>query len=95
MEEIRFDVVFLGTDAIDDEGRCLVSTPEEARLAGIMRKAGNKAVLVADHTKLGAIGHIPFSRLEEFDAWITDTGITPEKERAFSEMTSVHTVTPV
>jgi len=75
LELLSIDVVFLGADAIDEEGRCLASNPEEANLTKAMLRSGRKKILLADHTKLNAEGHFVYGTLQEFDLWITSQGL--------------------
>lgn len=89
LENLSFDTVFLGTDALDAEGRCLVETPEEARLARLMQRAGKKSILVADHTKVGAHGHVTYGRLSDFDTWIVSGEVPKEKMDVYSRMTRI------
>lgn len=89
LETLRFDSVFLGTDAIDEEGRCLVSTPEEARLAQVMLRSGTNPILVADHTKVGADGHVAYGSLTDFDVWITSEQLPDADQYMYSEYVRV------
>jgi len=75
LELLSIDVVFLGADAIDEEGRCLTSSPEEANLTKAMLRSGRKKILLLDHTKLKAEGHFVYGTLQEFDLWITSKGL--------------------
>ena len=95
LEALRFDIVFLGTDAVDDRGNCLVSDPDDARLAEVMVRRGARRILLADHTKVGAQSHVIYGRLTDFDIWYTTPKINPLQLRQFSQMTSVKTVNPV
>jgi DeoR/GlpR family transcriptional regulator of sugar metabolism len=94
LEGLAFDTVFLGTDAIDAKGNCLVSDPDVARLTEIMLRRGTRRILLADHTKVGAKGHFIYARLSDFDAWYTTHGIGPVQLRQFSQETKVKTVNP-
>lgn len=91
LETLRFDKVFLGTDAIDVRGRCLVHTPEESRLAQVMLRTGDVKILVADHTKVGAKGHAVFADLREFDVWITSNGLSSDQREALNHQTRIVT----
>jgi len=75
LELLSIDIAFLGADAIDEEGRCLTSNPEEANLTKAMLRSGRKKVLLVDHTKLKAEGHFVYGTLQEFDLWITSKGL--------------------
>lgn len=75
LENYTFDKVFLGADAIDEKGRCMVSTTEEARLTRFMLDSGRMKILLADHTKTSADGHCAYGSLSDFDIWITTHGL--------------------
>lgn len=77
LERLQFDRVFLGADAVDAEGRCLVHSSVVARTAQMMLKRARIKVLLADHTKCGASAHAAYARLSDFDEWITTPGIAP------------------
>ena len=94
LEGLQFDTVFLGTDAVDARGNCLVSDPDIARLAEIMLRRGARRVLLADHTKVGAKAHVVYGRLADFDIWYTADKINPLQLRQFNQMTTVKVVSP-
>ncbi len=79
LESLLIDTVFLGCDAVDEEGRCMAASPEEASLAKAMLRSGRKKILMADHSKLGARGYIAYSVLKDFDLWITTPGMGTTK----------------
>jgi len=86
LEGFTFDKVFLGADAIDAEGKCMVGSVEEARLTKIMLKSGRKRILLADHTKTEGIGRCAYGSLEDFDLWITTSGLDPDLQSAFASL---------
>jgi DeoR/GlpR family transcriptional regulator of sugar metabolism len=94
LEALQFDVVFLGTDAVDTRGNCLVSDPEVARLAEIMLRRGSRRILLADHTKVGAKAHMVYGCLSDFDVWYTTPKISPLQLRQFGKLTTVKVVHP-
>ena len=94
LEGLQFDRVFLGTDAVDDKGNCLVSDPDIARLTEIMLRRGARRILLADHTKVGASAHAIYGRLSDFDIWYTTSNISPVQLRQFSQQTTVKVVNP-
>jgi len=94
LEALQFDVVFLGTDAVDARGNCLVSSPDDARLAEVMMRRGIRRVLLADHTKVDAKSHVVYARLTDFDVWYTTPKINPLQLRQFNQMTTVKVVHP-
>jgi DeoR/GlpR family transcriptional regulator of sugar metabolism len=94
LEGLEFDTVFLGADAIDAKGNCLVLDPDIARLTEIMLRRGTRRILLADHTKVGAKGHFIYASLSDFDIWYTTLGISPVQLRQFSQNTKVRSVAP-
>lgn len=94
LEGLQFDKVFLGTDAVDAKGNCLVSDPDLARLTEIMLRRGTRRILLADHTKVGASAHAIYGRLSDFDIWYTTSHISPVQLRKFSQQTTVKVVNP-
>ncbi len=89
LERLHFDLVFLGVDAIDSEGRCLVSHQREARLTEIMLKSGGVRILLADHTKVNMDGYVAYGTIHDFDMWITTPGMACEKHDAFEKKTTI------
>jgi DeoR family transcriptional regulator of aga operon/DeoR family fructose operon transcriptional repressor len=94
LEGLQFDRVFLGTDAIDAKGNCLVSDPNIARLTEIMLRRGTRRILLADHTKVGGKAHAVYGRLSDFDIWYTTPSISAADLRNFSQQTTVKVVSP-
>jgi len=94
LEGLQFDSVFLGTDAVDARGNCLVSDPDIARLAEVMLRRGARRILLADHTKVGAKAHVVYGCLTDFDIWYTTPKINPLQLRQFSQQTTVKVVNP-
>jgi len=92
LEGLHFDSVFLGTDAIDADGNCLVADPDNSRLTEVMLRRGTRRILLADHTKVGVNAHAVYARLSGFDVWYTTSGITPMQLRRFSQQTVVKVV---
>ena len=94
LEGLHFDTVFLGADAVDAKGECLVIDPDISRLTEIMLRRGTRRILLADHTKVGARAHAVYARLFDFDVWYTTFGINPVQLRRFSQQTIVKVVKP-
>lgn len=92
LEMLYFDAVFVGADAIDDAGRCLVQAPEVARLTQVMLKRATRRFLLADHSKAGSHSHVTYGSLGDFDMWITTTGMNPKLLSAYRTMTSIKEV---
>jgi DeoR/GlpR family transcriptional regulator of sugar metabolism len=94
LEGLHFDRVFLGADAVDNKGNCLVLDPDTARLTEIMLRRGSRRILLADNTKVGANAHAVYARLSDFDVWYTTPNINPAQLRQFSQQTNVKVVSP-
>ena len=71
LEALSVDLVFLGTDAIDARGRCLVQDQDTARTAQLMQRQGRRRILLADATKIGAPACVAYATLNDFELWIT------------------------
>ena len=89
LDNYTFDKVFIGADAIDQNGRCFVSSTEESRLTELMLRIGRKKILLADHTKVNAESHCVYASLSNFDSWITTTGIDQGLYKTFSDKTEI------
>lgn len=92
LETIDADTVFLGTDAIDSHGRCLVKDQDMARTAQMMLRCARRKILLADNTKAGAVSRVVYGKLSDFDLWITTDGIQPEVLRRFRKQTEIRIV---
>ena len=92
LEGLRFDRVFLGADAIEAKGNCLVSDPDKARATEIMLRRGSQRILLAHHTKVGAHAHVVYARLSDFDTWFTTPSINPAQLRQLGQHTNVKVV---
>ncbi len=94
MEKLTFDIVFLGTDAIDKAGICKVHDPETARLTKIMMSKGKRKILLADHTKLNESAHVAYASISDFDLWITTKGLPVSIKKKFSKLAAIREVRP-
>ncbi len=92
LDTLRVDVVFLGADGIEPDGRCLAATPETARDAQRMRRCGTRAILLADAGKAARRAGVSFGRLSEFDLWITTPGIPAGLLRRWCRQTAIREV---
>ncbi len=89
LERLEFDQAFVGADAIDADGRCLVGDLVVARLTQLMLQRARRRILLADHTKVGGSSHAVYGSLREFDLWITTAGLEPIRIAPFREMTRI------
>ncbi|KAB1196280.1 MULTISPECIES: HTH-type transcriptional regulator GlpR [Haloferax] len=77
MERTNFDVLFLGTNALDVESGLTTPNEDEARMKELMVKKSSKVILVADASKLGRRSFVKFASLEDIDLFITDDELDP------------------
>lgn len=71
MERMHFDLLVLGTNAIDTDG-LMTPNEDEARVKELMVERSARVVLVADHTKLAEQSVVRFATLEDIDTFVTD-----------------------
>ena len=92
LETIAADTVFLGTDAIDAQGRCLVADQDVARTTQMMLRRGKRRILLADSTKVDAKGSAVYGTLADFDLWITSRLPDRSAYRRFRKHTEIREV---
>ncbi|MGI6087145.1 MAG: DeoR/GlpR family DNA-binding transcription regulator [Kiritimatiellia bacterium] len=93
LENLTADKVFVGADAIDDQGRCLTTDQETAHTAALMLGRGRRKILLADHTKVRNDGGVAYGSLRDFDLWITSAGPESKIMSSLKKMTHVLTAT--
>lgn len=71
MERMHFDLLILGTNAIDADG-LMTPNEDEARMKELMVERSARVVLVADHTKLAEQSVVRFADLGDIDTFVTD-----------------------
>lgn len=72
MERMTFDLLFLGTNAIDLEEGLMTPNEDEARLKELMIEKSERVVLVADRSKVGDQSFLRFGELASVDSFYTD-----------------------
>jgi DeoR family transcriptional regulator, fructose operon transcriptional repressor len=73
LRDVYVDVAFLGTNGISPERGLTTPDTTEAAVKRAMIQSSRRAVVLADHTKLGDDHMARFGDLDEIDAVITDT----------------------
>jgi len=79
LADINVDVAFLGANALSvDRG---LTTPDraEAAVKRLMLSSARRRILLADHSKVGAVSQCKHADLADIDLFITDTGL-PDAE---------------
>lgn len=82
IENLHCDVVFLGVRGIDVQAGLTTSNLLEAETNRAFVGAGRRSVVLADHTKWGAVGLTTIVDLREVDQLVIDDGISAETEAA-------------
>lgn len=72
---LRFDVVFVGTNAIDISWGLSTPDPAGAAVKGAILASAQRIVLLADHTKLGSSAACRYASLSQVDLLVTDDGV--------------------
>jgi DeoR family fructose operon transcriptional repressor len=71
LERMHFDLLVLGTNAIDADG-LMTPNEEEARIKELMIEHSKRVILVADHTKLTKRSVVRFAELTDVDTFVVD-----------------------
>jgi DeoR family transcriptional regulator, fructose operon transcriptional repressor len=77
LRELRADVVVLGANGCTVAGGLTTPDPAEAAIKRAMAGAGQRVVLLADHTKLVEDHFVRFADVSDLDVLVTDTGADP------------------
>lgn len=94
LESHIFDLIFIGTDALDEQGQCLSKNEEVARTNQIILRRGRRKILLADHTKTRSTGNVIYGNLSDFDLWITTQGLTEQQLAVYQKLTKLVQVEP-
>ncbi|MBV6760209.1 DeoR/GlpR family DNA-binding transcription regulator [Rhodococcus opacus] len=79
LAEINVDVAFLGTNGISLTRGLTTPDPAEAAIKRLMLDCAQQRILLADHTKVGAISGTKHGDLADIDLLITDTGLADDQ----------------
>jgi DeoR family fructose operon transcriptional repressor len=75
LADVFVDVAFMGTNGISRERGLTTPDAAEAAVKQAMIAAARRAVVLADHTKVGVDHFARFGSLDDIDALITDSGV--------------------
>jgi DeoR family fructose operon transcriptional repressor len=78
LADLYVDVAFMGTNGCSVERGLTTPDPAEAAVKRAMIGAARRAVLLADHTKIGIDYLARFGSLSDLDLLITDAGLDEE-----------------
>ena len=83
LEMLQFDVAFMGTMGIGEDGSITTTEPAEAFTKELVLGRAAEVVLLADRSKLGRVAFARAGRLKDVDVVITDRGVPPAWRRRF------------
>lgn len=85
IESSNFDVAFIGTNGIDDEGFLTTPNAEEARMKELMIENSTRVVLVSDGRKLGERSFKRFGTLDDVNVFVTEEKLSDEHRKWFDD----------
>ena len=72
LDRTNFDLLFLGTNAIDADAGLTTPDEKEAKMKALMVSKAERVVLVADATKCDKRSFVEFAALSDVDRFVTD-----------------------
>ncbi|MBX0323538.1 DeoR/GlpR family DNA-binding transcription regulator [Halomicroarcula sp. F13] len=85
LERTNFDLLFLGTNALDAEAGLSTPNEDEAEVKRQMVEQAGRVVLVADSSKFGERSFVSFADLDDVDMVVTDGDLPSALADAFAE----------
>ena len=82
--EMFYDRVFVGVDGIHPEHGLTTNYPDQAAVHRAMMRQARQRIVVADHTKIGAIGTALIAPVADVDLIITDKTVSAKALAPFS-----------
>jgi DeoR family transcriptional regulator of aga operon len=82
---LTLDVAFIGVDGVDAKAGCTTHEEVEAHTNQVMIRHAQRAVLVADSSKIGQVTFARICPAQDVDELITDRGADPGAVQALSE----------
>jgi DeoR family transcriptional regulator of aga operon len=78
LRDFYSDMVFIGVNGIDAEKGLTSGNPDEAAVNRALIEQAKRRIVVADHTKLGAVFHAVICPTSMIDTLITDSEATDD-----------------
>lgn len=75
LAQLRFDIAFVGANAVDPTWGLSTPDPGEAAVKAAVLASAQKAVLMADHSKFGLRAACRYGVVADIDLIVTDQGI--------------------
>jgi len=79
INQYKVDKLFLSVDGIDAKSGITNAMPFETDIINTIIKQSKSIIVVADHTKVGAVNFISMSEIEDIDMLITDSNANIDK----------------
>ena len=83
---LTLDLAFIGVDGVDAKAGCTTHEEVEAHTNQVMIRHAQRAVLVADSSKIGKVTFARICPARDVDELITDRGADPGAVQALSEI---------
>ena len=83
--QITLDFAFIGVNGVDPTFGATVHDEREAAINALMARRAERAVLVADSSKIGRRAFATVASLEAFEILVTDDGISDRHKTAFED----------
>jgi DeoR family transcriptional regulator of aga operon len=83
---LTLDVAFIGVDGVDAKAGCTTHEEVEAHTNQVMIRHAQRAILVADSSKIGQVTFARICLAREVDELITDRGADPAAVQALREI---------
>jgi DeoR family transcriptional regulator of aga operon len=85
LQELTIDIAFIGANGLDATLGPTLHNELEAKVNSLMARRAERAVIVADSTKIGKRAFASMNLSRGHTTLLTDSGITAEQQRAFAE----------
>jgi DeoR/GlpR family transcriptional regulator of sugar metabolism len=76
LEHLHVDKAFVGTIGLTPESGLTTTDPREAHTKEMVIRHAGRAILLADHTKVGKVSFVTFARLADIDVLVTTQGLS-------------------
>jgi DeoR family transcriptional regulator of aga operon len=86
LAELNLDVVFVGVDGIDAEGGLSTHHDVEAHTNRVLIDRAQRAVVVADASKLGRVAFARICGIDRVHELVTDTGADSSTVRSLADV---------
>lgn len=84
LADLRVDVAFVGTNGLAAGHGLTTPDPSEAAVKRAALAVGSQTVLLADHSKIGAVSVVRYGALSDVDVLVTDDAVDPAVVDEFS-----------